>query len=100
MKMILLAMALAILCATLAEAGPIENACLRSGSDTASPALCGCIQQVADMTLARGDQKRAARFFADPQQAQDVRMSKAASDNAFWQRYVNFGSTAEAYCQN
>lgn len=100
MKMIILAMVLAIVCATLAEAGPIGSACLRSGNDNATPALCGCIQQVADMTLQGSDQKRAARFFADPQRAQEVRMSSTSDDNAFWQRYQNFGSAAEEYCQN
>ncbi len=99
MKMILLAMVLTILCATLAEAGPIDRACLSSGSENASPALCGCIQQVADMTLARADQQRAAGFFVDPQKAQDVRASKSQADSAFWQRYVTFGSAAEQYCQ-
>lgn len=99
MKMILLAMVLTIVCATLAEAGPIESACLRSGNANASAALCGCIQQVADMTLGRTDQQRAAKFFQNPDKAQEVRMSKTENDNAFWQRYANFGSTAESVCQ-
>lgn len=100
MKMIILAMVLTIICATLAEAGPIESACLRSGNDNASSSLCGCIQQVADMTLGGSDQQRAARFFTDPQRAQNVRASNSAADNAFWQRYASFGDAAEEYCQN
>ena len=32
------------------------------------------------------------------QQAQDVRMSKRAADNQFWDRYKTFAATAERYC--
>lgn len=81
-----------------AVAGPIENACLRSDRQQASRALCGCIQQVADMTLRGSDQRKAASFFKDPEQAQKVRMSKRDSDNEFWARYTNFSETAQAFC--
>lgn len=81
-----------------AMAGSIESACLRSDRAAANRALCGCIQQVADMTLKGGDQRKAAKFFQDPDQAQKVRMSKSDSDNEFWARYKNFGETAAAYC--
>ena len=83
---------------TLAGAGPIERACLRSDRDAANRALCSCIQQVADMTLRNGDQRRAAGFFSDPDRAHEAWMSQRASDDAFWERYKNFGATAEAYC--
>ncbi len=82
--------------AHLAAAGAIERACL--GSDRGNRALCGCIQQVADMTLQGGDQRRAAAFFKDPEKAHATWISQSASDDAFWDRYKNFGSTAEAYC--
>ena len=85
-------------CATEAMAGPIEGACLRSGRDGVSRALCGCIQQVADMTLKGADQRRAAKFFKDPDLAHNVWMSQSAADDAFWERYKQFGSMAEAYC--
>lgn len=98
MKSILTAVVLAIASTTVAHAGPIERACLRSDTGNGSAALCGCIQRVADMTLAGSDQRRAARFFANPQRAQDVRASDSAADNSFWQRYTNFGSAAEHYC--
>ncbi|MGB3281153.1 MAG: hypothetical protein WBA92_18380 [Pseudorhodobacter sp.] len=81
-----------------AAAGPIESACLKSDRQASNRALCGCIQQVADMTLKSGEQRRAAKFFKDPDQAQKVRMSKRDSDNEFWARYKNFGETASAYC--
>ena len=50
------------------------------------------------MTLTGGDQRQAAKFFGDPERAQNVFLSKRASDDAFWDRYRNFGATAEAYC--
>jgi hypothetical protein len=81
-----------------AFAGPIESACLKSDRKVANRALCGCIQQVADMTLKGGDQRKAAKFFRDPDQAQKIRMSKSDRDNEFWARYKNFGETAAAYC--
>ncbi len=81
-----------------AMAGPIESACLKSDRKQANRSVCGCIQQVADMTLKSGDQRKAARFFKDPDQAQKVRMSKSDRDNEFWARYKNFGETAQVYC--
>ncbi len=83
---------------TVAAAGPIERACMRSDRDAANRAICSCIQQVADMTLRNGDQRRAAQFFADPDRAHETWMSQRESDDAFWERYKNFGATAEAYC--
>jgi hypothetical protein len=79
-------------------AGPIETACLRSGRDAANRALCGCIQQAADMTLRGSDQRRAAKFFRDPDLAHKTWVSQSASDDAFWDRYKEFGAAAEAYC--
>ncbi|MGB8815594.1 MAG: hypothetical protein WCC57_20645 [Paracoccaceae bacterium] len=86
------------LTSTIAQAGAIERACMRSDRDAANRSVCGCIQQVADQTLSGSDQRRAAKFFADPDAAQKVFLSKRDSDDAFWDRYKNFGATAEAYC--
>lgn len=83
---------------TIAAAGPIERACLSSGRDAANRSVCSCIQQVADMTLRGTDQRKAAVFFRDPDKAQDTFLSKRNADDAFWERYKNFGATAEAYC--
>ncbi|KEO50537.1 hypothetical protein [Thioclava pacifica] len=83
--------------ATSVSAGPVGNACMKAGR-AGSPALCGCIQKVADMTLSNRDQRRAAGFFHDPDRAQEVRMSDRQSDSDFWDRYKNFASTAESYC--
>ena len=87
-----------ILAATAAQAGPIESACNASQRSKGDRALCACIQQAADRTLHRSEQRRAARFFEDPHQAQEVRMSKSASDNEFWERYRGFTDMAQAFC--
>ncbi|MFA5580328.1 MAG: hypothetical protein WDA25_00065 [Paracoccaceae bacterium] len=98
MKKTLIIAALMAAMAPAAYAGPIENACMRSDRAGANRALCGCIQQVADMTLSRGDQRTAARFFKDPQRAQDMRQSGSERHSAFWRKYTAFGSTAEQFC--
>ncbi len=91
--------AVAAICVPMAvSAGPIDRACMQSARAAANPVLCGCLQQVADMTLRGTDQRRAAKLFADPEEAQQVRMSKSDRDNEFWARYKNFGTTAEAMC--
>lgn len=98
MKRLLLASALIAGSVSAASAGPIERACNQSARSGGNRALCGCIQQAADMTLNGSDQSRAARFFSDPHQAQEVRQSGRRSDAEFWERYKHFGATAEAYC--
>lgn len=100
MNRLMIAAAAVVLTTPLAIAGPIDSACARSDRGARSGQLCGCIQQVADQTLSRGDQRRAAAFFRDAEAAQEVRMSKRDADNAFWARYKNFAATAEAYCAN
>ncbi|MDT8856932.1 hypothetical protein RNZ50_18215 [Paracoccaceae bacterium Fryx2] len=102
MKRTVLAAALVALAlpfaSSVATAGPISSACLRSDGGSGNRALCNCIQQVADQTLRGGDQRKAAKFFQNPDEAQKVRMSKRDSDNAFWARYKAFGTMAEASC--
>jgi hypothetical protein len=100
MKPFVLAVAAAALLpvmTTFAAAGPIERACMASDRG-GSRSLCSCIQQAADMTLSGGDQRRAAKFFNDPDRAHATWVSQSASDDAFWDRYKQFGETAEAYC--
>ena len=82
---------------SVAMAGPIERACMASDRG-GNRSLCGCIQQAADMTLSGGDQRRAAKFFKDPDAAHATWISQSKSDDAFWERYKSFGQTAEAYC--
>ncbi len=93
-----LAAAVFVCMGTPVLAGPIDSACLRSDRGAGQRALCGCIQQVADMTLGRSDQRRAAKFFKDPDLAHATWISQKPSDDAFWDRYKEFGSLAEAYC--
>lgn len=94
----------AVLAVTLAPVIPtaasaaVESACLRSDRPQATRALCRCIGAVANQTLTRSEQRRAATFFRDPQLAQDVRMSRNERDNQFWARYRVFGEAAEQRC--
>jgi hypothetical protein len=81
-----------------ADAGSIQRACVQSDRGGGNRALCGCIQQAADLTLSDRDQSRAAKFFHDPHEAQEVRQSDRSADEAFWLRYKSFGETAEAFC--
>ena len=81
-----------------AFAGPIERACNGSDRDAANRSVCACIQSVADQSLTNAEQRRAAKFFSDPDRAQETRVSDTSRDEAFWERYVAFGRQAEAYC--
>ncbi len=79
--------------------GDISRACLDANRSTASPALCSCVQQVANQALSAGDQARASTFFQDPQLAQDTRQSDRGSDERFWTRYRAFSDLATEICQ-
>ena len=87
-----------VLMAPEARADAIERACLKSEREAASRILCSCIQGAADQTLTGRDQRTGATFFDNPQAAQDMRMSDRSSHEAFWDRWRNFGETAEALC--
>lgn len=80
------------------EANPVERACNGSDRSAATPRLCSCIGNVARATLSRGDQRQAARFFDDPDQAQEMRASDTHQDETFWDRYQDFGASAERQC--
>ena len=96
--MIAAALALTTLAPVAAMAGPIETACNRSDRPQSSRQLCRCIDSAADHTLTRSEQRRAARFFTNPDEAQSVRMSPTRSDNEFWARYRAFGDLAQQMC--
>jgi hypothetical protein len=53
---------------------------------------------VADVKLSSLDQTMAAKFFKDPQRAQDTRQSDKRSAEAFWLRYKEFGYLAAKHC--
>lgn len=99
-SLIAASLALAVLSPGIAFAGPIENACNDSSRAQANRQLCRCIDSVARHTLTRSEQRRAARFFSDPDEAQEVRMSRTRADNEFWARYRAFGQEAERVCAN
>ena len=79
--------------------GTIGEACIDANRSAATPALCSCVQQVANQTLSGSDQRRAAAFFSEPQLAQDTRQSDSWSDEAFWDRYKAFAARAEQICR-
>jgi len=78
--------------------GEIGRACIRSDRDAANPALCSCIQRVANQSLSAADQNRAADFFGNPDRAEAVKKSDSARDDAFWERYRAFADRASATC--
>ena len=86
-----------MLCALPLYANPVEQAC-NASDRTASRSLCACIGKVAAATLSGSDQRRAAKFFRDPAEAQKVRASDSRSNEAFWARYSDFGAAAQTYC--
>jgi hypothetical protein len=79
--------------------GDLSEACLDANRTAASPQLCSCVQRVANQSLSRSDQSRAAAFFDNPQLAQDTRQSDRSSDEAFWLRYRGFADLATQVCQ-
>ena len=85
-------------CAGGGASGLVGRACMAGGREAATSQLCSCVQGVADQSLSRGDQRRAARFFDDPQLAQAARQSPAGQDVLFWDRYRAFADRAEAIC--
>ncbi|MEM7722330.1 MAG: hypothetical protein AAF376_08145 [Pseudomonadota bacterium] len=82
-----------------AWANPVERACLQSNRTDVSRALCSCIGDAAALTLNRREMREGARFFSDPQRAQDVRTSDRRADERLWESWRAFGETAEAMCR-
>lgn len=99
MKHLGIAVIIATLAAPMAYAGPIENACLKSDRKGVNRAVCNCIQQAADLTLSSSEQRKAAKFFNDPHQTQELRQSSKSNDEKLWLRYKEFGNAAQAFCQ-
>lgn len=88
----------AITFVTPANAKVIERACMGSDRQARSRSLCRCIQQVADFSLSRSEQKKGAKFFKKPQLAQDTRQSDRRSNEVFWKKWKAFGASAATYC--
>ena len=53
------------------ESSAVERACMISGRGSANPSLCACIGNAARQTLSFGEQRRAARLFRDPDEAEE-----------------------------
>lgn len=85
--------------ASFAANGVIKRACVASDRAAATPARCGCIQRVANDALSRSDRRTVAKWFANPHQAQELKMSQTASDDALWERYQAFGQLVQAVCK-
>lgn len=96
--LILAAPILALSACGPSASGDIGRACARSDRPAASTALCSCIQRVANQSLSAADQRRAAPFFTDPDQAQAMRARDDAGSEAFWDRYTAFADRARAQC--
>ncbi|MBE0453571.1 hypothetical protein [Roseovarius autotrophicus] len=79
--------------------GPISDACMSSDRRARSPALCGCIQAVANQTLSSAEQRRAVGFYRDPHSAQEVRTSTRPADQRFWSAYKVYADRAEQVCR-
>jgi len=82
---------------TVLNANPIERACNASDRD-ASRALCSCIGDVAGDLLTRGQMREGARWFDDPQRAQDTRQSDNPRDEEMWRAWRTFSTAAEQRC--
>lgn len=82
----------------LAEANAIRRACLKSDRAAVSRSLCTCIQNVANATLSRSEQRRGAKFFANPQELQDLKQSSSSRNSRFLKNWKNFGTAARNSC--
>jgi len=98
MRVFGLALGLALCLAGQGSAQSIERACLKSDRYAKTRALCGCIQQAADLMLSTDDQQLAASFFRDPHKAQEIRQSGHRNNERFWDRYKEYAATAVKYC--
>ncbi len=96
MRILFFTAALALVAGS-ASAGTIQRACL-DAPRAGSMQLCSCIQAAADRTLSSRDQRLAAKFFRDPDMAQEIRQSDRQAHEVFWKRYRDFGRAAEAFC--
>ena len=83
---------------TALEASAIDRACRQSSRAGATPQLCSCIGNVAKESLSRSEQRKVAKWFRDPHQAQEVRQSDRAHDADLWKRYKAFGERARQVC--
>ncbi|MGR3662511.1 MAG: hypothetical protein ACU0CA_15220 [Paracoccaceae bacterium] len=98
MKRVTLILVLSFFVPQFSMAETLESACNRSPRAASGRVLCGCIQEVANLTLTSGDQRMAVKIFKDPQKAQEIRQSDQTSHEKFWGRYKKFASAARQLC--
>lgn len=78
--------------------GNISRACLAADRSAATPALCRCVQRVANTELSSRDRSRLADFFTDPETAHAIMISDTNANDAFWVRYRAFTTSARNQC--
>ncbi|AKS46853.1 hypothetical protein SAMN05444287_1977 [Octadecabacter temperatus] len=83
---------------TRGATGDISRACLAADRSAANPSLCGCVQRVANSELSSRDRARVATFMADPEIANETKISNSNANDAFWDRYRAFISSARSQC--
>lgn len=84
---------------TRGATGDISRACLAADRDRATPTLCACVQRVANAELSSRDRARVATFFANPEIANDTKISDTRANDAFWDRYRDYISSARRQCE-
>ena len=80
------------------QANAVEAACRQTDRSSATASMCRCVGQVASQKLTRSDQRRVAKWFSDPHQAQVTRQSDRRRDEQLWARYKAFGEAAARAC--
>ncbi len=83
---------------TRGATGAISSACLAADRSSATPTLCSCVQRVANSELSSRDRSRVASFMANPEAANDIKISNTDADDAFWRRYRAFITSARSQC--
>ena len=83
---------------TRGATGDISRACLAEDRSAANPSLCGCVQRVANAELSSRDRARVVRFLNNPEIANETKLSTTDADDAFWDRYRAYISTARRQC--
>lgn len=78
--------------------GDISRACLIADRSAATPTLCECVQRVANSELSSRDRTRVASFMADPEIANETKISDTNANDAFWDRYRAFTRSARRQC--
>ncbi|MEN8840562.1 MAG: arginine transporter [Octadecabacter sp.] len=83
---------------TRGATGDISRACLAADRSAANPRLCGCVQRVANAELSSRDRARVATFMANPEIANETKISDSTANDAFWDRYRAFITSARRQC--